>query len=72
MLGTMPKPTKPIRPRRSRTYRLPEDLMDELEALAGEYRRAVTSELEIAIEKHLAEAGRWPPKNAGKAPKKPV
>lgn len=67
MLLTMPKPK---RPRRSRTYRLPEDLMGELESLADENRRAVTSELEIAIEKHLAAFGRWPSKPPGKPPKK--
>lgn len=68
MLLTMPKPT---RLRRSRTYRLPIDLLEVLESVAEENRRPVTSELEIAIEKHLAELGRWPLANAKPArPKK--
>lgn len=59
MLGLMAE--KPTRTRRSRTYRLPDDLLNALEALAEDNRRPVTGELEIAIEKHLAENDRWPP-----------
>ena len=47
--------------RRSRTYRLPEDLLTAFEMLAEHNRRPVTTELEIAIEAHLTRAKRWPP-----------
>lgn len=62
MLGTMPRPKKIDRPRRSRTYRLPEDLIDGLDGLAESNRRPSTSEVEIAIEEHLRAHDRWPPK----------
>lgn len=59
----MGRPPKKERcPRRSRTYRLPEDLLAAMEKMAEEMRRPVTTELEIAIEEHLSKAGYWPPK----------
>lgn len=53
---------KPKFPRRPRTYRFPEPLLEALEALAEANRRPVTTELEIAIEEHLRKSGvTWPP-----------
>jgi hypothetical protein len=40
---------------------IPADLKDALEALAKRNRRPMTSEVEIMMEKMLAEAGLWPP-----------
>lgn len=55
---------KPKPARRSRTYRLPEDILDALEGLADDNRRTTTTELEIAIENHLKANGRLPPRLA--------
>ena len=66
MFVTMSKPQrKTDRPRRSRTYRLPEDLLDAFEQLAERTRRTVTAELEIAMEEHAKKNRVWsPPKPA--------
>jgi predicted DNA-binding protein len=52
--------SKPDRPRRSRTYRLPDDLISQLEAAAEKNRRPVTTELEMAVEAHLQRLKMWP------------
>lgn len=54
-------PPKPGRPRTSRSYRLPDDLLAAFEAHAKEARRPMTTEIEIAMENHLAALGKWPP-----------
>lgn len=63
MIAMMPRlPTKPEHgPRRSRTFRLSEALMERLEALAERNRRPMTTELEIAVEGHLEKNDLWPP-----------
>jgi hypothetical protein len=61
-LLTVARPKRPERsPRRSRTYRLPDDLIERLELLAERNRRALTTEVEIAIEEYLTRAKLWPP-----------
>lgn len=52
--------TKPKRARRSVNYRLPEDLLDQLDKLTDETRRTATAEIELALESHLEKAGLWP------------
>jgi hypothetical protein len=47
-------------PRRNRTYRLPDLLVAQLEMLAERNRRAVTTEIEIALEQYLERNGLWP------------
>jgi hypothetical protein len=58
----MTRPKKLGPPRRSRTYRLPENLIELLEQLARRNRRPTTGELEIAIEDHLKRSKLWPPR----------
>ena len=59
---TVARPKKSERsPRRSRTYRLPDDLVEQLETLAERNRRPVTTELEVALEEHLKRNKLWPP-----------
>ena len=38
------------------SFRLPEDLMEQMRALAKENRRTLSGEVQIAIEKHLRPA----------------
>lgn len=47
-------------------FRLPNRLMDAIRNLASENRRTLTAEIELALEKHLQEAGRWPLKDQNK------
>ena len=65
---TMARP-KGERKRRAVSYRLPENLLDQLDKLTDETRRTATAELEIALEAHLAAAGLWPP-SADRKPRK--
>lgn len=43
------------------SLRLPESLVKALEVLIERTRRPTTTEIEIALENHLKEAGLWPP-----------
>lgn len=52
--------SKSSRARRGVSYRLPEDLLDQLDKLTEHTRRTATAELEIAIENHLKKAKLWP------------
>lgn len=52
---------KDTRSRRSVTYRLPEDLLAQLDKLSERTRRSLTTELEMALEAHLQKAKLWPP-----------
>lgn len=64
MLGTMPRPRKPkadLGPKRNRSFRLPEVILDLLEEVADEERRKATVELQIALEEHLKKKNKWPP-----------
>jgi hypothetical protein len=56
----MPKRKNGSGPRRSRSYRLPDLLISQLETLAERNRRAVTTEIEIALEQYLERNGLWP------------
>jgi hypothetical protein len=58
----MPRKKKIFEPRRQVAYRLPERLIDALEAVADEERRSFTTQLEIAIETFLESVDRLPPK----------
>jgi hypothetical protein len=58
----MPRKKKIFEPRRSVAYRLPERLLNALEAVADENRRSFTAQLEIAIETFLESVKRLPPK----------
>lgn len=40
-------------------------MREALDALAARTRRLITTEVVMALEKHLAEAGLWPPPAAG-------
>ena len=42
---------------------IPDELRDAIDDLATENRRPLTEEVKIALEKHLTEAGKWPPKD---------
>jgi hypothetical protein len=42
--------------------RLPEIYREQLRTLFQQMRRPMTTEVQIALEKHLAEFGLWPPK----------
>lgn len=61
---------KPKVPRRSRTYRFPISLLEAMEASAESNRRAVTTEIEIAMEEYLKKLGKWPPPAPAADPKK--
>jgi predicted transcriptional regulator len=61
---------KGAKKRRGVSYRLPEDLLDQLDKLTEKTRRTATAELEIALEAHLAAEGLWPPTEEKKQPKK--
>jgi len=52
---------KPKRVRRSVTYRLPEDMLLQLDKLTEKSFRTVTTEVQLAIEEHLRKAKLWPP-----------
>jgi predicted transcriptional regulator len=47
--------------RRTVSYRLPEDLLAQLDLLTDDTRRTATAELELALESHLKKAKLWPP-----------
>ena len=44
--------------------RLPVSLKDAVEKRADAEKRSFSKEVEIALEKHLAEIGLWPPDDA--------
>lgn len=46
--------------RRPVSYKLPEDLLNQLDKLTEETRRSATAELELALEAHLKKAKLWP------------
>jgi len=52
---------KPGHPATQAGFRLNSALMAALEVLCERNRRTKTAEIEMALEKHLAEAGLWPP-----------
>ena len=51
---------KDKRARRSVTYRLHVDILDQLDKLTEESRRTATAEIELALEAHLKKAKLWP------------
>jgi predicted DNA-binding protein len=55
---------KDNRKRRPVNYRLPEELLDQLDKLTAETRRTATAEIELALESHLKKAKLWPPQKA--------
>lgn len=59
MMLLMARP-KSKRNRRSVSYRLPEDLLEQLDKLTEESRRTATAELEIALEERLRKFKLWP------------
>lgn len=42
--------------------RLPDELTNAMRALAANNYRSLTSEIRLALERHLEAAGMWPPK----------
>jgi hypothetical protein len=48
--------------------RLPEAYRTQLQQLCAQTRRTMTTEIEIALEEHLAKSGLWPPQQPGKKP----
>jgi predicted DNA-binding protein len=66
----MTKPKKkspPDRHKSSFMIRLPEQFRELLSRAKAKTRRATTTEVQIALEKHLAELDLWPPTGQGKA-----
>jgi predicted transcriptional regulator len=63
---TKKTPGRPGDRHMKKTYamRLDEQLMEQVKLLAERNRRTSTMEVTIAIEKHLAEEGMWPPSQA--------
>lgn len=61
--GTKKTEKKDRHLRRAVTFRLADDMLAALDSLAETTRRSKTTELEIALEAHLAKAGLWPPKS---------
>ena len=58
------KPDRPRRPNRKRvplTVWVPAALRAAVETLAARTRRTLSSETILALERHLTEAGLWPP-----------
>ena len=53
---------KSNRTRRGVSYKLPEDLLGQLDKLVEKTRRTITAEVEIAIENHLKKEKLWPVK----------
>lgn len=52
--------SKDSKPRRPVNYRLPEDLLAQLDKLTERTRRTATAEIELALEAHLKKAKLWP------------
>jgi len=52
---------KSKRNKRSVNYRLPEELLAQLDKLIEETRRTATTEVELALEAHLKKHNLWPP-----------
>ncbi len=48
--------------------RLPEVYRTQLHQLCAQTRRTMTTEIQIALEEHLAKSGLWPPEEPGKKP----
>lgn len=59
-MWTVARP-KGKRPRRAVNYRLPEDILAQLDKLTEQTRRTATAEIELALEAHLKKAKLWPP-----------
>ena len=65
----LPMPRKKSkRTRRMVTYRLHEDLLDQLDKLTEQSRRTATAEIELALEFHLKQSGLWPIVDSQKEP----
>jgi hypothetical protein len=58
---------KPDEDRHASTFmvRLPEVYRDQLRKLRETTRRPMTTEIQIALEEHLAKSGLWPPEETG-------
>ena len=48
--------------------RLPEVFRSQLQLLCAQTRRTMTTEIQIALEEHLAKSGLWPPQESETKP----